>query len=114
MTAFLSTQDFLAVGGKMWTSRTGEQRVYFNDVAARAGLEVYRRSSRGWIMSATLHGQPISNGDANFFAQRYGDAKVWYDVQAAKFCAKGLNEDEMTRIVKSIRADVAALATTEA
>jgi hypothetical protein len=53
----------IAIGGKPWQPKQGPTRIYLNDWAPLAGLQVDRYKS-GNIKWATLDGEKISNARA--------------------------------------------------
>src|SRR5690606_35868407 len=74
----ITAQQILALGGREWTGRNGQQRIYLNDWYKWAGLEISWYKGSGSISSATLNGELISNRKASMLLA----AKVWYDVKA--------------------------------
>jgi hypothetical protein len=68
-------EQMLAIGGSPW-QKNGKDRIYLNGWADLIGLAVTRYGT-GNISSATLGGEPISNGKARQLLGQ--DAKVWWD-----------------------------------
>lgn len=75
----ITAQQILALGGREWTGRNGQQRIYLNNWYELAGLKVSWYKS-GSISSATINGEPISNRKAGMLLA----AKVWFDVEAGE------------------------------
>lgn len=83
--AFILTADHcLQLGGRRW-QKNGMDRIYFNDWADFAGLEVSRYNT-GSVCGATFAGHDIANGRA----ARMLDAieKVWFDVTDGRLYAR--------------------------
>lgn len=74
----ITAQQILALGGREWTGRNGQQRIYL-DWPELAGLKIKRYKS-GSISSATINGELISNRKAGMLLA----ARVWYDVEAGE------------------------------
>ena len=74
----ITAQQILNLGGREWTGRNGQQRIYL-DWPELAGMKIKLYKS-GSISSATINGEPISNRKASMLAT----ARVWYDVKAGK------------------------------
>lgn len=100
--------QLVAVGGSRWTKGTMD-RVYFNGVEALAGLELERYGT-GSIKSAAWRGTGISNTLASKILRDFSEAKLWYDVTAGKWMARGLSADDQAYSIAVITARVAALA----
>jgi hypothetical protein len=80
----LSVDAMIAIGGSCWT-KGDMDRVYINDWAQYAGLEISQYNT-GNISSASLDGHPIANGRAG---QMLGlISKVWYDATDGKLHAQ--------------------------
>src|SRR5690554_5118355 len=79
-TTTITAQQILALGGREWTGRNGQRRIYLNNWYELAGLKVSWYKSSGSISSATIDGEPISNRKAGMLMT----AKVWYDVEAGE------------------------------
>lgn len=79
-TTTITAQQILALGGREWTGRNGQQRIYLNNWYELAGLEISRYKGSGSISSAKLNGEWISNNKASLLLA----AKVWFDVEAGK------------------------------
>lgn len=81
--ADITLDTLTAVGGKEW-KRDDKHRVYFNDLASLFGLKTSHYNT-GNISSASLDGQPISNGRAREIAGALSGSKVWYDLGDQQF-----------------------------
>ena len=64
-------------GGKAW-QKAGKDRIYFNNISGRAGLELSLYKS-GNISSASLRGQGISNSEGGRLSAKLDGSKVFYD-----------------------------------
>jgi hypothetical protein len=64
-------------GGNRW-QKNGMDRVYFNNLAKKAGVDVDRYKS-GNISSAAIKGRGISNSKAGEVMAAIGNSKVYYD-----------------------------------
>lgn len=64
-------------GGNRW-QKNGMDRVYFNNVAKKAGFDVSRYNT-GNISSAAIKGRKISNTSAGEIMRAIGESKVYYD-----------------------------------
>lgn len=64
-------------GGSRW-QKNGMDRVYFNNVAKKAGVDVNRYNT-GNISSAAIKGRKISNTSAGEIMRAIGESKVYYD-----------------------------------
>lgn len=73
----VQTSRLVAQGGRVW-QKGQYNRVYFNDIAARVGVQTTRYNT-GNISSATLKGNSISNSSAAKIIRRSGEAKMFYD-----------------------------------
>ena len=78
-TPTITAQQIIALGGREWTGRNGQRRIYLNDWHELAGLKVSWYKS-GSISSATIDGELISNRKAGALMT----ARVWYDVEAGE------------------------------
>ena len=79
-TTTITAQQILDLGGREWTGRNGQQRIYLNNWYELAGLEISRYKGSGSISSAKLNGEWISNRKASMLLA----AKVWFDVKAGE------------------------------
>lgn len=75
----ITAQQILALGGREWTGRNGQHRIYLNNWYELAGLEISWYGS-GNIRSAKLDDELISNRKAGMLMT----AKVWYDVKTGE------------------------------
>lgn len=64
-------------GGNRW-QKNGMDRVYFNNIAKKAGFDVSRYNT-GNISSAAIKGRKISNTSAGEIMRAIGESKVYYD-----------------------------------
>lgn len=64
-------------GGNRW-QKNGMDRVYFNNLAKKAGVDVDRYKS-GYISSAAIKGRGVSNSKAGEIVRAIGESKVYYD-----------------------------------
>ena len=64
-------------GGNRW-QKNGMDRVYFNNLAKKAGVDVDRYKS-GNISSAAIKGRGVSNSKAGEIMRAIGESKVYYD-----------------------------------
>lgn len=97
MTTYTDTQ-LIAVGGREWTGNSGIRRIYLNDWAEMAGLEIERYNT-GNIRYAVLAGQRLSNAAA---AKLAGHKVYWADGQI-----HGM--DDAAYIARSVGATTAGL-----
>ncbi|WP_031171589.1 hypothetical protein [Streptosporangium roseum] len=108
-----STETMTAIGGNRWT-KNGNDRVYLNDWAGFAGLEVSRYNS-GNISSASYQGEDVSNSQAYKLLSSID--KVWFDAADGKLHARyGFGESRVASreelwgaVVAGIRTAIAAL-----
>ncbi|NUP24160.1 MAG: helix-turn-helix domain-containing protein [Streptomyces sp.] len=112
-TIAFTTDSMVAIGGNRW-QRNGMDRVYLNDWADLAGIDVSYYGT-GNISSASWQGEHISNSQA---AKLLGSIdKVWYDTADGKLhCRYGYatsrvaTPDEVwAAVVTGVRAAIAAL-----
>jgi len=91
--------------GSEW-NRDNKHRIYF-DLRALYGLRTEHYKT-GNISSATLRGEPISNGRARDLGTTLDFAKVFYDINTDEFGAGGHTSDEMfDAIVEEIERQLA-------
>ena len=89
-------------GGREWKTQDGKyHRVYFNDLAERAGL-VCAYYDTGNVSSASLNGERISNSQARRLLSHYDGCKLWWDCQTERWGSKGLDADEQAELVATI------------
>lgn len=108
-----SIDTLTAIGGSRWT-KAGKDRVYINNWAAFAGIDVDHYKS-GNISGATYQGDGISNSQA--YKLLGSIDKVWFDAEDGKLhCLYGYGESRVaTRqelweaVVSGIRGAIAAL-----
>lgn len=93
--------------GSEW-KKGAMHRVYFNDLHLWYGLE-FETYNSGNISSATLNGDEISNGRACNIISTLASAKVWYDVEQARFFGRDIDNVYLKPIVAAIKARVEAL-----
>jgi len=95
------------VGGRRWT-KGDRDRVYFNNLAARVGLDVGLYKS-GNIAAATLNDERISNRRAYDILGALHNIRVWYDLDTGKLMSQGDKDAEgfAQRAIDSIRSDIA-------
>lgn len=110
--AELTIETVTAIGGSRWT-KNGHDRVYINDWAGFAGLDVARYNT-GNISSAAYDGEGISNRQAGLILGAID--KVWFDAADGKLHARyGYTTPRIGReqvwadVVAGIRTAVAAL-----
>ncbi|MFN2636935.1 MAG: hypothetical protein ABR585_07915 [Gemmatimonadaceae bacterium] len=111
--ATFSVETMTAIGGNRWT-KNGNDRVYLNDWADFAGLEVSRYGT-GSISSAFYQGEGVSNSQAYKLLSSID--KVWFDATTGNLhCRYGYGESRVaTReelwgaVVTGIRTAIAAL-----
>ena len=101
------TEQMIAAGGRLW-ERDGMTRVYFNDLAARIGFDYTVGGKRGFISSASLRGERLSNNKANDLRLAIDGAKIYYDaaddqIHTARYDG-GKYDAEFNGIVDSITA----------
>lgn len=75
------------IGGNRWQKK-GMDRVYFNDLPQRAGMDVSKYKS-GNISSASLRGRGISNSKAKEIYGNLADSKVYYDRTKRRMVSQG-------------------------
>lgn len=111
--AAFSTETMTAIGGSHWT-KNGTDRVYLNNWATFAGLDVDYYNT-GNISGATYRGQAISNAQA---AKLLGSIeKVWFDAADGRLHARcgrsesrvATQEELWLATVSGIRAAIAVL-----
>lgn len=78
-TTTITAQQILDLGGREWTGRGGQKRIYLNNWSGLAGLEIERYKS-GAIRCAVIDGEKISNNKAAALAA----AQVWFDIEAGE------------------------------
>lgn len=107
-----TVETITAIGGSRWT-KGGHDRVYINDWAEFAGLDIDRYNT-GNISSAAYQGEGISNRQASLILGAID--KVWFDAADGKLHARyGYSTPRIGReqvwddIATGIRAAVAAL-----
>lgn len=108
-----TTDNMVAIGGSRW-QRNGMDRVYINDWAGFAGLEVQTYGT-GNISWAAWDGDKIANRQAGLFLGTID--KVWFDAADGKLhCRYGYStpriatrEDIWEMTVDGIRAAITAL-----
>ena len=108
-----STENMVAIGGNRW-QKNGMDRVYFNDWAELAGLEVTRYNT-GNISSASYQDRGISNSQAYKLLGCID--KVWFDAADGKIHGRfgwdesrvASRQDVFNAVVAGIRAAIAAL-----
>ncbi|MFD5899109.1 helix-turn-helix domain-containing protein [Streptomyces sp. NPDC060366] len=111
--AVFTTESMVAIGGSRW-QKNGMDRVYINDWAAFAGLEVTTYGT-GNISWAAWDGDKIANRQAGLFLGAID--KVWFDAADGKLhCRYGYStpriatrEDIWEMTVDGIRAAITAL-----
>lgn len=106
-----STIDALiAAGGKRWT--TGDKdRVYFNDLATRAGLECERYKT-GNVCSASFRGESISNAAATRISSALYSAKLYLDLATGQWhWAAQCRDIDVDAVMADIIADINAAVT---
>ncbi|GHE31765.1 hypothetical protein GCM10017673_38150 [Streptosporangium violaceochromogenes] len=112
-TVVFSVETMVAIGGSRWT-KAGHNRVYLNDWASLAGLEVSYYGT-GNVSSAAYQGEEISNGQARKLLGSID--KVWFDAATGRLhCRYGYGESRVTSrdelwaaVVAGVRAAIAAL-----
>ncbi len=77
----------LGAGGNRW-QKNGMDRIYFNNIAERAGISANRYKS-GNISSASLSGKGISNSKAREIISTLESGKVFYDRKARRMVVQG-------------------------
>ena len=86
-TTTITAQQVLSLGGREWVGRDGRKRIYLNNWADLAGLEVVRYGS-GNIRFASIKGEPISNNKAAALMT----AKVWYEAGELRHTIRSVAE----------------------
>ncbi|NGO69302.1 hypothetical protein [Streptomyces boncukensis] len=87
-----SVETMTAIGGSEW-QRYGKHRVYLNDWAELAGLEITRYNS-GNIQFALWQGERISNAQASKILSSID--KIWFDAATGKIhCRYGWSESRV-------------------
>lgn len=115
-----STETMTAIGGKRW-QKNGMDRVYINDWAEFAGVEVHRYNT-GNVSYAAIGGRGIANGRAHGLLDAVD--KVWFDATDGRLHFRHYGADAyeiryldgernyldlLTSITAGIRAAIAAL-----
>jgi len=75
----ITAKQILNLGGREWTGHNGQRRIYLNNWAELAGLEITRYKNGG-IRFAAIGDERISNNKAAALAT----AKVWFDVETGQ------------------------------
>src|SRR5690554_3741442 len=78
-TTTITAKQIIDLGGREWTGRNGQRRIYLNNWHQLAGLEIERYKS-GSIRFASVDGEQISNTKA----AKVAAAKVWFDVETGQ------------------------------
>src|SRR5690554_5905096 len=78
-TTTITAKQIIDLGGREWTGRNGQRRIYLNNWAELAGLEITRYKNGG-IRFAAIGDERISNNKAAALAT----AKVWFDVETGQ------------------------------
>jgi len=78
-TTTITAQQILDLGGREWTGHNGQRRIYLNNWAELAGLEITRYKT-GAVRFAAIGGEQISNTKA----AKVAAAKVWFDVETGQ------------------------------
>jgi hypothetical protein len=108
-----SIETMTAIGGRRW-QKNDMDRVYLNDWAEFAGIEVSRYNT-GNISSASYQGDGISNSQA--YKLLGSIDKVWFDAADGKLYARfgysesrvASREEVWASVTSGIRAAIAAL-----
>ncbi|MFD7016157.1 hypothetical protein [Streptomyces sp. NPDC059928] len=108
-----SIETMTAIGGNRW-QKNGMDRVYINDWAEFAGIEISRYNT-GNISSASYRGDGISNSQA--YKLLGSIDKVWFDAADGKLYARfgysesrvASREEVWASVASGIRAAIAAL-----
>lgn len=108
-----TTENMVAIGGNRW-KRGDKDRVYFNDWAEMAGLELGHYNT-GNISSASYQGESISNSQGHKILGSID--KVWFDAADGKVHVQyGFSESRVATqrevfeaVVNTIRHRIAAL-----
>ena len=112
-TVRFTIETMTAIGGRRW-QKNGMDRVYLNDWAAFAGIEVSRYGT-GNIASALYQGYGVSNRQAYKLLDSID--KVWFDAEDGKLhCRYGWSESRVAdreelfdAVFNGVRAAIAAL-----
>ncbi len=78
----VTTSGLLREGGNRW-QKNGMDRIYFNNLAGRAGMKTVKYKS-GNIYSAEIKGRGVSNSKASEILGNLSNTKVFYDRQKRK------------------------------
>ncbi|MER7131320.1 hypothetical protein [Streptosporangium saharense] len=108
-----TVETMTAIGGNRWT-KSGHDRVYLNDWADLAGLEINHYNT-GNISSAFYQGERISNSQAYKLLGCID--KVWFDAATGRLhCRYGYGDSRVASreelwgaVVAGVRAAIAAL-----
>jgi len=95
-----------AAGGRRWTKGQYD-RVYFNNLPERVGLEVgyYGTGNVRW---AKLDGERISNSHARHILGTLRFSKLYYDLTSGEWCSEGLHDDQREAIVTRLESELVA------
>ncbi|MDH6130350.1 hypothetical protein [Kitasatospora sp. GP82] len=88
-TITLTPELIIALGGRRW-QKNGMDRVYLNDWAAFAGLDVSYYGT-GNVSGATLGGRGIANGRVASLMAKID--KVWFDAITGRLCIRHYDAD---------------------
>jgi hypothetical protein len=75
------------IGGNRW-QKNNMDRVYFNNLAGRAGMDYSRYKSSGRVSDAALKGKGISNSKAQEIIANLNSDKVYFDRKTRKMVAQ--------------------------
>lgn len=107
-----TVETMTAIGGNRWT-KNGHDRVYFNNWADLASLEISRYNT-GNISSAAWQGEGLSNRQASLILGAID--KIWFDAADGKVHGRyGYSTPRMGRetvydaVISGIRTAIAAL-----
>lgn len=99
-----TVEQLKSIGGTRWR-KYGKDRVYFNDLADRIGLDVERYNT-GNVSSARLDGEKISNSKATDYLQKLKFGDFYYNVESGEFVSKDLPDWMVERIEESIEVEL--------
>lgn len=96
-----TVEQLESIGGKHW-EKPGYDRVYFNGLEDRLGLECTYYNT-GNISTAKLDGERISNSEARRIKAMCYQGKVWYDMMTGEWHTRGIRDDYAQMVLGQIQ-----------
>lgn len=89
-TTTLTIEQLIAAGGHRW-QKNGNDRIYFNDLAALFGVTTTHYNT-GNLNGVWIDGDEISNNKGRQLLVALHDAQVWFDVPTGQWMSRGLGD----------------------